>query len=145
MTTFSTKRAIPAGPSSVFAAFQNPDRLAIWWGPHGFTNTFETFEFQPGGRWVFSMHGPDGKTYPNESMFVSIVPNSEIVIRHVCQPHFQLTITLQEHSAGTLLVWEQAFDDDSVAHTIRHFVETANEQNLDRLCAEIQSDAASAS
>lgn len=145
MTTFTTKREIPASPASVFAAFQSPGRLAKWWGPNGFTNTFETFEFQPGGRWVFSMHGPDGKTYPNESLFETIVPDSIIVIRHVSPPHFQLTVTLQEQPAGTLVLWEQAFDDDAVANAIRHFVEPANEQNLDRLCAEVQSGTSLAS
>jgi uncharacterized protein YndB with AHSA1/START domain len=144
MMTFSTKRKIPASPSAVFAAIEDPERLACWWGPNGFTNTFETFEFRPGGRWAFAMHGPDGKTYPNESTFVSIVPDREIVIRHVCQPHFQLAITLQEHPDGTLLLWDQAFDDDAVANALRHIVEPANEQNLDRLTAELRSGALSA-
>ncbi len=145
MTTFATKREIPAGPRAVFDAFQDPARLARWWGPNAFTNTFEIFEFRPGGRWVFSMHGPDGKTYPNESRFEAIEPDSKIVIRHLSQPHFQLTIILQEQAGGTLLSWEQAFDDDSVANAIRHIVEPANEQNLDRLGAEVQSGASSAS
>jgi uncharacterized protein YndB with AHSA1/START domain len=140
MTTFSTKRTIPANPASVFAAFQDPDRLATWWGPAGFTNTFETFEFWPGGRWVFAMHGPDGTTYPNESVFVSIVPDREIVIRHACPPHFQLAITLQGDPAGTLLTWDQTFDDDGVAQAIRHIVEPANEQNLDRLYDVLQGE-----
>ncbi|WP_435016548.1 SRPBCC domain-containing protein [Tundrisphaera sp. TA3] len=84
MTTFSTKRTFAASPGAIFDAFQDPDRLARWWGPAGFTNTFETFEFRSGGRWAFAMHGPDGTTYPNESTFESIVPGREIVIRHAC-------------------------------------------------------------
>lgn len=139
MTTFTTMREIPASPASVFAAFQSPGRLARWWGPNGFTNTFETFEFQPAGRWVFSMHGPGGKTYPNESLFETIVPDGIVVIRHVSPPHFRLTVTLQEQPCGTQVLWEQAFDDDAVANAIRHIVEPANEQNLDRLCAELES------
>ncbi|WP_165075318.1 SRPBCC family protein [Paludisphaera rhizosphaerae] len=138
MTTFTTKREIPAIPSAVFAAFRDPVRLARWWGPDGFTNTFETFEFQPGGRWVFVMHGPTGANYDNESRFETIVPDEQVVIRHVSQPHFRLTVTLQEQPAGTLLLWEQAFDDDDVAKAVRHIVEPANEQNLDRLSAEVQ-------
>ena len=43
-----------------------------WWGPKDFTNTFEQFEFKPGGRWVFVMHGPNGTNYPNESDFREI-------------------------------------------------------------------------
>jgi uncharacterized protein YndB with AHSA1/START domain len=75
MRTFTTRREIPAGPASVFAAFQSPGRLAKWWGPDGFNNTIETFEFQPGGRWVFSLHGRDGKTYPNAPVFEMIIPD----------------------------------------------------------------------
>jgi len=138
MTTFSTKREIPAGPAAVFAAFQDPERLARWWGPNGFTNSFEAFEFQPGGRWVFTMHGPDGKTYANESRFETIAPDARIVVRHVSPPLFRLTVTLQEQPAGTLVLWEQAFDDDAVANAIRHIVEPSNEQNLDRLSAEVR-------
>ena len=56
----STGRVLSASPRKVFAAFEQPDQLARWWGPEGFTNTFERFEFEPGGRWVFVMHGPNG-------------------------------------------------------------------------------------
>jgi uncharacterized protein YndB with AHSA1/START domain len=145
MTTFTTRRDIPAGPAAVFGAFEDPARLARWWGPDGFTSTFETFEFRPGGRWVFAMHGPDGKTFPNESVFEAVVPGREIVLRHVCLPHFRLAITLQEQPGGTLLTWEQAFDDDQAANAMRRFLEAANEQNLDRLCAEVQAGASPAS
>jgi uncharacterized protein YndB with AHSA1/START domain len=43
----------------VFAAFEQPDQLARWWGPKDFTKTFGQFEFKPGGRWVFVMRGPN--------------------------------------------------------------------------------------
>jgi hypothetical protein len=46
---------------------------------------------------------------------------------------------LEGTSAGTLVTWEQVFDDPAVANAIRHIVEPANEQNLDRLTAEVQS------
>jgi hypothetical protein len=79
------------------------------------------------------MIGPDGKTYPNEAVFLSIEPDRQVVIQHVCQPHFQLTITFEATAAGTLLHWEQIFEDDKIAEQVRHIVEPANEQNLDRL------------
>jgi hypothetical protein len=79
----STERVLSANPQKVFAAFKQPDRLAQWWGPKDFTNTFEQFEFKPGGRWVFVMHGPNGANYPNESVFLEIQPDTRIVIEHV--------------------------------------------------------------
>ena len=132
MTTFRTSREFPAKPSTVFAAFADPSRLAKWWGPNGFSNTIHTFDFRPGGSWTFSMHGPDGQTYPNECVFSSIVGNEKVVIKHQSQPQFELTITLHESAAGTLVVWEQVFADASIASAIRHVVEPANEQNLER-------------
>ena len=137
MTTFSTTRHLAASPAAIFAAIQAPDRLAKWWGPNGFSNRFEVFEFQAGGRWIFSMIGPDGTSYPNESVFTSIGPDNHVVIEHVCAPHFQLTITLEPSATGTWVRWEQVFADASVAQAIRHIVEPANEQNLDRLSAEL--------
>ena len=133
MSIFKTQRQLYATPAAVFAAIADPARLVIWWGPEGFTNQFETFEFKVGGRWVFTMVGPDGQSYPNESVFAAIVADSQVVIRHSCQPFFTLTITLQANAEGTLVLWEQAFDDAAVAQAVRHIVEPANEQNLDRL------------
>lgn len=50
---FSTRRILPDSPQQVFDAFAQAEVLARWWGPNGFTNTFELFEFKPGGRWKF--------------------------------------------------------------------------------------------
>ena len=65
MSAFTAAREIPATPEEIFAAFSDPVRLARWWGPAGFTNTFTICEFKPGGQWSFTMHGPDGTNYPN--------------------------------------------------------------------------------
>lgn len=137
MSTFTSTRNFGAEPSAVFAAIRNPARLAKRWGPDGFSNRFDVFEFLPGGKWVFDMIGPDGRIYPNESVFESIEVDRRVVIRHVCQPHFTLTITLEPASGGTRVHWEQVFADASVAEAIRHIVAPANEQNLDRLIAEV--------
>lgn len=138
MTTFDTSREIPATPEQVFAAFSDPVRLARWWGPTGFRNVFSTCEFRPAGRWVYVMHGPNGGKHPNESVFAEIVPASRIVIQHLSGPRYRLIIGLTPSSGGTLLTWSQAFEDDAMAARIRHIVVPANEQNLDRLTAEIQ-------
>lgn len=133
MTTYRHSREISASPAAVFAAISDPLRLARWWGPDGFTNTFELFEFQPGGQWKFTMHGPDGRSYPNEATFMQIEANAKVQIRHTCAPYFELSIALQKIEAGTLVTWVQQFDDPNVAESIRHIVEPANEQNLNRL------------
>jgi len=128
-----TERVLSASPATVFAAFRQPDRLARWWGPSGFTNTFERFEFRPGGRWVFVMRGPNGASYPNESVFREIEPDARIVIEHVVKPWYRLTVTLAAHGDQTRLSWVQEFDSPELAAQMRRISEPANEQNLDRL------------
>ena len=137
MAVFRHSRELPASPAAVFDAFQDPARLARWWGPAGFTNTFHLFEFTPGGSWRFTMHGPNGKNYENESAFVEIVPGERVRLRHVSLPHYDLSITLEPSGQGTLLTWLGVFENDGFAESMRDFLQTANEQNLDRLVAEL--------
>ena len=132
-TAVSAERVFSANPRKVFAAFEQPERLAQWWGPNGFTNTFEQFEFKPGGRWVFVMHGPNGANYQNESIFREIQPDTRIVIEHVVKPWFRLTVTLTARGDQTHLAWIQEFESPEAAERMIPLVETANEQNLDRL------------
>jgi uncharacterized protein YndB with AHSA1/START domain len=138
MNTFRTSRDIAASPATVFAAIADPQRLARWWGPDGFRNSFEVCDFRPGGAWKFTMHGPDGANYPNESTFFAIEPGRKVVIDHVCQPLFRLTVELESSASGTLVRWTQVFEDAAVAVAVAHIVEPANDQNLTRLAAEVR-------
>jgi len=79
------------------------------------------------------MHGPDGSYHQNESVFLELHAPSKVVIQHVSLPRFVLTVTLAAHEAGTAITWTQEFEDSAVAARIRHIVEPASEQNLDRL------------
>jgi len=122
----------------VWATFANPQALAAWWGPNGFTNTFHAFDFRPGGVWKFTMHGPDGAAYAMDHRFVEIVAPERIVIRHLQPAHdFTLTITLAKHDGHTALGWRMVFDDPAEAERVSAFVVPANEQNLDRLEAHL--------
>ncbi len=132
-TTFQTERTLPFSPQAVYNAFASADVLAAWWGPEGFTNEFETFEFQVGGRWSFVMVGPDGARYSNQSVFTELKPASRVVIRHDCEPFFTLSVDLKATQDGTHLLWQQVFDDAQIAQAVKAIVEPANEQNLDRL------------
>jgi uncharacterized protein YndB with AHSA1/START domain len=130
---FLTRRVVPHTAQQVFQAFARPETLARWWGPKDFTNTFEVFEFRPGGHWKFVMHGPDGSHPRNESVFLELDEPSRLVIHHVSLPRYVLTVTLAPDAGGTAITWSQEFEDAAVAARIRHIVEPANEQNLDRL------------
>ncbi|MCC3373663.1 SRPBCC family protein [Cohnella sp. REN36] len=134
---FVATREIHATPALVYEAWTNPEHLAQWWGPSGFTNTFQQFDLRPGGVWEFVMHGPDGVDYPNKSEFVEVSPE-RIVLRHTCAPYFQLTATFEDLGGKTRLTWRQRFESAAVFNSVRKFATSANEQNLDRLEAQLQ-------
>jgi len=131
-------RLIGASCEEVFHAWTDPVLLAQWWGPKGFTNTFETFEPHPGGQWKFVMHGPNGATHPNESEFVEIVGPYRIVINHISAPRFRLTATFDEVDNKTKLTWCMDFPSTEEYEKVKPYASKANEQNLDRLEAVLQ-------
>ena len=137
---FAHARVIEAPRAQVFAAIADASRIARWWGPEGFRNTIDTFEFRQGGRWLFTMHGPDGTDYPNENRFAEISAPGRVVIEHVSDTHhFHLVIGLEARRTRTRVTWRQVFDDAAHATAMAAVVRPANEQNLTRLAAEVQS------
>ncbi|MDF2725810.1 MAG: hypothetical protein K0Q59_5488 [Paenibacillus sp.] len=133
-----TSRVIDASPALVYDAWTKPEQLAQWWGPDGFTSTFHKFDLRPGGLWEFVMHGPNGVDYPNTSEFVE-VGMERIVLRHLNAPHFQLTAIIEDVGGKTKLTWRQLFESAAVFEAIKKIAFPANEQNLDRLEAHLQS------
>jgi uncharacterized protein YndB with AHSA1/START domain len=118
----------------VYAAFGNPDALAVWWGPRGFSNTFQQFDFRPGGVWRFVMHAPDGSEFEHECVLLDITAPERLVFRHLRAIHeYQETLTFAEESGGTQLEWSMVFESADECRRVRPFVVPANEQNLDRL------------
>jgi len=128
-----TTRVLSAPRERVFSAFSEAGQLAQWWGPEGFRNTFHEFDLRAGGAWRYTMHGPNGADYPNESVFVEVVKPERIVIEHVSGPRFRLTITLAAEAGRTRLTWRQRFPTAADCDRIKALAIPANEQNLDRL------------
>ena len=133
-----TTRVFDAPRERMFEAFSDPDRLARWWGPTGFTNTFHEFDLQPEGVWRFVMHGPDGTDYTNESVFIEVERPERIVFRHLKPMHrFLMTILFGEEGGKTRLTWRMLFESPAECDRVRAFVGAANEQNFDRLEAQL--------
>ena len=131
------RHVIPAPPAAVYAAIADPDRVARWWGPQGFTNTIHRFELRPGGTWLLTMHGPDGQDYPNESRFLRVEEGRAVELEHFSGHHFLLSIELFAEGEGTVVAWRQTFDTVEHYQRIAAFVAVANQQNLERLADEV--------
>jgi uncharacterized protein YndB with AHSA1/START domain len=135
---FVSTRVFAAPRAVVFRAFTDPDILSRWWGPEGFTNTFRDFSPIPGAIWRFVMRGPDGRDYDMENEFVEVVQDEKIVLLHHQPMHnFRLEMTYADETENTRLTWRLWFESTDEVANVRPFINQANEQNFDRLEAQL--------
>jgi uncharacterized protein YndB with AHSA1/START domain len=107
-------REFDAPRDLVFAAWTDPEHLAQWWGPNGFTTTTHSFDFRPGGVWRFVMHGPDGRDYQNLVTFDEIARPERIVYRHggtidVEPVQFKTAVVFEDLGRRTRILWRGVF------------------------------------
>lgn len=130
----TSSRVFAADKETVFKAWTDPQQLAKWWGPKGFTNTFYEYDLRPGGRWSFIMHGPDQHNYPNECVFLEITPQELLIWNHLSKPEFQIVASFEAvGEKQTKVVFDMVFATPGECKKLQHFVPEKNEENFDRL------------
>ena len=131
----SVSRLLNAPRELVWKVWTEPEHIAKWWGPNGFTNTIDKMEIKPGGIWDLIMHGPHGVDYKNKSEFIEIVKPEKISFRHLTGPKFTTTITFAEQGNKTLLQWVMVFDSaEEMERTVKQFkADKGLQQNVDKL------------
>jgi len=133
-----TTRTVNAPRPLVFRAWTEPVHLARWWGPKGFTNTFHTFDLRPGGKWIFTMHGPEKGNYQNNCTFTLIEEPFHVAWERVSQPLFNVDVTFEEVSANqTRVIFRMIFRTPEECAKLKKFVPGKNEENMDKLEVEL--------
>ena len=131
-------RIVNAPINLAFKAWTDPNHLKNWWGPKGFTNTFNEFDLRPGGKWSFIMHGPDKGNYHNECEFIKIDKPNLIAWKRHSKPLFKVMATFEEVSSDkTKIVFKMIFDTVDECSKLKPYVVDKNEENFDRLEAEL--------
>jgi uncharacterized protein YndB with AHSA1/START domain len=118
-----TTRVLGAPRELVFKVWTDPEHVARWWGPRGFTTTTRSMDVRPGGEWRFVMHGPDGTDYPNKIVFLEVVEPERLVYRHVddegLEPvSFHTTVTFTDENGGTRLTMRAVFASPEERNTV---------------------------
>jgi len=138
--TILTTRVYDAPRALVFEAFTQPQHLAQWWGPNGFTTTTSAIDVRPGGVWRFVMHGPDGTDYQNRITYDEVVKPERLVYHHggtvdVESVQFRVTVTFEDLDGKTKLtmrmVFPSAAERDRVAE--KYGAVEGAKQTLERL------------
>lgn len=90
-----TSKLLNAPIDLVWKVWTEPNHIANWWGPRGFTNTITKMEVKAGGEWNLIMHGPDGADYKNKSIFTEVIKHKKHVYEHQSSPKFIATIEFE--------------------------------------------------
>ena len=131
-------RVINFSRDLIFRAWTDPYHLKNWWGPKGFTNTFNEFDFRVGGKWSFIMHGPDKGNYANECEFIKIEEPALIAWKRHSKPLFQVVATFEDMGSDqTKLVFKMLFETAEECNKLKPYVIDKNEENFDKLEVEL--------
>jgi uncharacterized protein YndB with AHSA1/START domain len=84
----------------VWKVWTEPEHIAKWWGPNGFTNTIHKMDVKPDGEWEFIMHGPDGTDYKNKDVYHEVVKPERLVYTHVNAPKHEVFVNFAEIDGG---------------------------------------------
>jgi uncharacterized protein YndB with AHSA1/START domain len=71
-------RVLRAPRSRVFAAFTEPEELAKWWGPRGFTAPSIEIDLRIGGSYRIAMQPPEGDLFYLTGEFREIDPPARL-------------------------------------------------------------------
>ena len=107
--TIRIHRVLRAAPEKVYRAFLNPEAMAKWLPPNGFTGKVHQMDAKVGGsyRMSFTNFG-NGQSHSFGGTYLELVPNERI--RHTDKfddpnmlGEMQVSITLKKVSCGTEL------------------------------------------
>lgn len=131
-------RLLDASVKDVWNAWVEPDQVAQWWGPRGFTITTVNKDVRTGGTWKYTMHGPDGTDYPNFTTYLEVDPYSRLVYDHggteTTPPMFRVTVLFTEMNGKTKMEMTMAFSSAAAAEEAKKFIKKAGgESTWDRL------------
>ncbi len=139
--TIVITRTVDAPRALVWKAWTDPEHIAHWWGPNGFTNTIHSMDVKPGGEWRFIMHGPDGTNYPTRVVYREVVKPERLVYDLSGEGEgdmhtFRATVTFAEHEGKTQIRMASRFPSVAERDAVLKFgAVEGGEQTLDRLAA----------
>ena len=115
-------RVIDTPRRLVFKAWTQPEHVARWWGPKGFTTVHCEMDIRVGGRYRCAMRSPNGTDYWKVGVYREIIEPERIVFTFAWEdangkPGHELltTVTLAEEGTKTRLTLRQSRFDTTEA------------------------------
>lgn len=108
-STVRLHRVLATSPEKVYRAFTDPDAMAKWISPNGFTSKVHHMDFRPGGTYKMSFTNfTTGRSHSFGGEYKEIVPNKRLrYTDNFDDPNLageiQVTVDLKKVSVGTEL------------------------------------------
>ena len=114
-------RVFDAPRALVWKAWADPERVAKWWGPHGFTITSCEMDVRAGGAYRVCMRSPEGTDHWVQGVYREIVPPERLAFTWAWEdesgkPRHEtlVTVTLAERGTRTeLTLRHSGFESDA--------------------------------
>ncbi len=123
-------RVYDAPVSTVWDAWTDPEQVAKWWGPRGFSLTTHSKDLKAGGHWHYTMHGPDGTDYPNKTKYHEVVKNQRLVYDHGANDNqpalFKVTVEFSESNGKTKMEMTMSFANAEVLANSKKIIQSAD-------------------
>jgi uncharacterized protein YndB with AHSA1/START domain len=84
--TLELERIVSAPAAEVFAAFTDPERLAAWWGPEGFSVPAVDFAPRVGEAYRIEMQPPEGEAFQLVGAFREVDPPARLAFTFRWEP-----------------------------------------------------------
>ena len=135
-------RIFDAPRALVFEAWTDPDHLARWSGPEGFTSSQDYFSATPGGKYRVCLREPDGTEHWVRGTYREVVPPEKLVFTHAWEdghggtsPETLVTVLFTELDGKTKMVLRQTGFDSKASRDGHEGGWSSSFADLDRYLA----------
>lgn len=140
-TEVTLTRTFDAPRTLVWQAWTDPEMMARWWGPKGFTNPVCEMDVRIGGKILIHMQAPDGTVHPLTGMFDEVAEPECLIFRAVPatldgKPLLESLTTVTFHEIGNqtkVIVHASAAPIEPVAAEMLKGMNEGWSQSLERL------------
>jgi uncharacterized protein YndB with AHSA1/START domain len=107
------KRVLPAPRATLYRALTEPEELAKWWGPRGFTAPSVELDPHVGGSYRIAMQPPDGDLFYLSGEFREVDPPARLAYTFRWDPpdpddrETVVTMSLQDRGEETEVLFTQ--------------------------------------
>ena len=119
-------RVFDAPVKAVWDAWTDPQQVAQWWGPRGFTITHHSKDLRPGGTWKYTMHGPDGTDWPTTTTYLEVEKYAKLVYDHGATENtpalFRVTVLFSEQRGKTKMDMTMTLDSPEAVKRTREVI-----------------------